>query len=95
MVERDGGLVKSPHKRLFCGECGSHLWAHHDAWPELLHPVASAIDTELPAPTEGVHMMVGSKACWVRIEGQPNSAQFDSYPDESLSQWHDKRQLGG
>lgn len=74
--------------RLFCGECGSHLWAQHEAWPDLVHPVASAIDTPLPVPPAYVHMMVGSKAPWVEIEGREGDACFDEYPGQSLAAWH-------
>lgn len=94
MVERDGKRVKSRHERHFCRECGSHLWAYHPSWPELLYPVAGAIDTELPPPPETVHMMVASKASWVPIEGKPTDQRFDGYPRESLANWHEERDLG-
>jgi len=93
MIERAGKTVRSGHHRHFCGQCGCHLWAHHERWPELLHPVAGAIDTPLPAPPEHVHMMVGSKAPWVAVEGQPGDARFDGYPEKSLADWHDERAL--
>jgi hypothetical protein len=93
MVERDGKLIESKHQRHFCAECGSHLWAFHPNWPELLHPVAGAIDSELPAPSEHVHMMVGSKASWVAIEGTATDAEFDRYPQQSMADWHDERGL--
>ena len=34
--------------RHFCRQCGSHLWLWDPRWPDLIHPLASAIDTELP-----------------------------------------------
>ena len=83
----------SGHQRHFCSECGTHLWAYHPAWPEHLHPVASAIDTPLPAPPENVHMMLGSKASWVRVEGKPGDPCFDEYPDQSLLEWHQQHGL--
>jgi len=88
MIDRNGKQVKSRHQRHFCGECGSHLWAWHEQWPEIVHPVASAIDTPLPTPTEHVHMMVGSKATWVAVEGKPGDRTFAEYPDASLADWH-------
>jgi len=93
MIERDGEMKRSRLERHFCAECGSHLWAFHPNWPELLHPIATAIDTPLPVPPEYVHLMVGSKANWVRIEGLPGDRQFDQYPEESLADWHKKRGL--
>jgi hypothetical protein len=40
--------------RNFCKTCGSALWLWDPRWPELIHPFASAIDTDLPAPP-GTH----------------------------------------
>lgn len=87
-LERDGKRVQSAHQRHFCGECGSHLWAHHPKWPELVHPVAGAIDSDLSTPPDYVHMMLGSKAGWVPVEGTPKDARFDAYPACSLEAWH-------
>lgn len=42
------------------------LWLWDSSWPELCHPFASAIDSELPAPTEMVCILAGSKPNWVR-----------------------------
>jgi len=87
--------VKSKHQRHFCKLCGSHLWAFNEQWPDLLHPVAGAIDTELDKPTEVVHMMVGkgSRASWVPVAETVESTRFDSYPKESLADWHRARGL--
>lgn len=93
MVDRGDGPVRSHHQRHFCARCGTHLWAFHPDWPEIVHPVASAIDSELPVPPENVHMMVGSKASWVAIEGRDGDVQFDGYPRESLADWHERRGL--
>ncbi|MDD9934811.1 MAG: GFA family protein [Myxococcales bacterium] len=92
-VERDGRAVRSKHGRHFCRECGAHLWAAHADWPELVHPVAGAIDSELPRPPEHRHMMVGSKASWVTVEGTGQDSAFDAYPDCSLAEWHAARGL--
>src|SRR3546814_12401382 len=40
----------SSGERRFCRECGSALWLYDPSWPELVHPFASAIDSELPPP---------------------------------------------
>lgn len=92
-IERNGRAEQSEHERHFCERCGSHLWAFHPGWPELLHPVATAIDTPLPLPPENVHMMIGSKANWVAVEGTPQDARFEDYPEKSLADWHDERGL--
>ncbi|HEX3346489.1 MAG TPA: GFA family protein, partial [Acetobacteraceae bacterium] len=38
----------SSAERAFCRVCGSALWLFSPEWPELIHPFASAIDTDLP-----------------------------------------------
>ena len=88
----DDGTV-STGQRHFCARCGSALWLWDPTWPDLVHPHASAIDTALPAPPEHVHMMLGSKAAWVEVEGRRGDARFDAYPDCSLAQWHAQRGL--
>lgn len=85
----DGAEVHSSHERHFCSLCGSHLWAFNARWPELLHPVASCVDSPLPGPVAHVHMMLGSKANWVEVQGGPEDAHFDEYPDRSIAQWHE------
>ena len=79
---------KSPARRHFCKLCGSALWLWDPRWPELVHPHASAIDSELPIPPERTHLMLGSKASWVELQAGPNDKVFDGYPDESIAAWH-------
>ncbi|EHR70707.1 hypothetical protein BurJ1DRAFT_1852 [Burkholderiales bacterium JOSHI_001] len=86
--EGGSGTHLSSARRYFCAHCGSALWVWDPTWPELVHPHAGAIDTSLPVPPESVHCLVGSKAPWVRIEGNPNDQQFEHYPSMSLAQWH-------
>jgi hypothetical protein len=81
---------QSPGQRHFCGECGSPLWMWDPRWPELVHPLASAIDTPLPKPPERTHILIASKANWVSVHADPQDKQFDEYPDESLAQWHER-----
>ncbi|MCR9221137.1 MAG: GFA family protein [Alphaproteobacteria bacterium] len=84
-----GAVVgESPMARKFCSRCGSPLWGWDPRWPELVHPHASAIDTDLPVPPEYVHLMLGSKANWVEPAVGPRDRCFDAYPDESLAEWH-------
>ncbi|MEM9071668.1 MAG: GFA family protein [Myxococcota bacterium] len=85
-VKEDG--TRSEHRRYFCGECGSHLYAQHSRWPDLVHPVASAIDTPLPAPPRRVHMMLGSRASWVPVDAGPDDERYDEYPRNALATWH-------
>jgi len=87
----DSGETKpSPAKRHFCRRCGSALWVWDSRWPELVHPFASAIDTELPVPPERTHLMLGSKASWVQPCVGPKDKRFDVYPDESIADWHQR-----
>lgn len=80
----------SPGQRHFCGECGSPLWMWDPRWPELVHPLASAIDTELPTPPERTHLLVGSKAAWVVPQPGEFDQVFEQFPRESIAQWHER-----
>jgi hypothetical protein len=80
----------SSGERRFCTRCGSALWVYDAAWPELLHPHASAIDTPLPVPGEHTHLLLDSKANWVEVEAGPGDKTFDGYPDESIAEWHER-----
>ena len=84
---------ESPAERHFCTRCASALWLYDPRWPELLHPFASAIDTELPRPPEKTHLMLGSKASWVEPQLGERDQQFDEYPDESIAAWHERLNL--
>lgn len=88
-----GALKQSPGRRHFCKHCGSALWMWDPRWPELVHPLASAIDTDLPVPSERTHMMLGSKANWVQVHRGPRDQCFDAYPQESLADWHRRQGL--
>ncbi len=79
---------ESPAKRRFCARCGSALWVWDPRWPELVHPFASAIDTALPEPPESLHMMLASKAEWVRLDARDGEQQFATYPSQSLEELH-------
>lgn len=83
----------SPAQRNFCRLCGSALWVWDPRWPELVHPFASAIDTDLPTPPERTHLMLDSKARWVGLHADSDDKQFPSYPDESIAQWHERLNL--
>jgi len=81
---------ESPAARHFCSRCGAALWVWDPRWPELVHPFASAIDSELPAAPERTHLMLGSKASWVPVERGPRDQAFEEYPEESIAAWHQR-----
>lgn len=85
---------RSDARRHFCKKCGSHLWLWDPSWPELVHPLAAAIDTKLPKAPERVHLMLGSKASWVPVMTvSRKDKRFKEYPAESIEGWHKKRGL--
>lgn len=89
-IKRDGKKEEvCSSERSFCKKCSTMLWLWDKQWPELLHPFASAIDSDLPAPDEMVCIMEASKPEWVRWpEGKKNV--FEGYPDMSIADWHKK-----
>jgi hypothetical protein len=80
----------SSAERHFCQHCGSALWLFSPEWPELVHPFASAIDSDLPTPPEHTHLLLDSKASWVEVQGGPQDQRFEHYPKESIAQWHER-----
>ena len=86
---------ESPAERRFCSRCGAALWVWDPRWPELIHPFAGAIDTALPVPPEQVHIMLGSKPAWVRLDAAQGEACFEAYPEESLEAWHRRHGILG
>ena len=85
---------RSRAERRFCKHCASALWLWDPQWPELIHPFASAIDTELGQPPERNHIMLGYKPAWVAVppEGDKDH-HFPEYPDEALIDWHRRHGL--
>ena len=88
--EASGRKTRSPAERHFCSHCGSALWVWDPRWPELIHPFASAIDTDLPVPPERTHLMLGSKASWVPVHKGRRDQEFDQYPVEAIAAWHQR-----
>lgn len=86
----DAAPRTSEARRHFCGHCGSPLYIWDPRWPELVHPQASAIDTELPEPPERTHLMLDFKAKWVPAHIGPHDKQHPRYPDESIAAWHER-----
>lgn len=91
--ENDTEPRPSGHARHFCGDCGSHLWARHDRWPDLIHPVASSVDTPLPPAPKHSHIFLRSKPAWVSVEAGPADELFEQYPLETLEDWHRRHGL--
>ncbi|WP_191061509.1 GFA family protein [Geminicoccus harenae] len=88
IVQDDGTCELSTAERNFCAGCGTALWLFSPEWPELVHPFAAAIDSELPRPKALVHMMLRFKPDWVVPEIGKADQQFELYPELSLADWH-------
>jgi len=87
----------SNHKRHFCSECASYLWAYDDRYPQWVYPFASSIDTPLPKPDEYSHIMTDFKLNHVLIPSGKNIRSYPRYPegDGSIEDWHKKHGLYG
>jgi hypothetical protein len=83
----------STGRRHFCAKCASALWLWDPEWPEWVYPFASAIDTPLPKPKQGVEMMLNYAAPWADIPKGPGHRHFGEFPKESIAGWHEKRGL--
>lgn len=93
MPQPGGGLAPSDGQRNFCSRCGTALWLFDERWPDLIHPLASCIDTPLPPAETRVHIMLADKPDWVVADVRPGDATFDGYPEESIEDWHKSRGL--
>jgi len=92
-IERDEACEVSSGERNFCKKCATALWLYDPTWPELVHPFASAIDTDLPEPPEKVHLMLRYKPSWVVPDVGKKDRTFEEYPEESIADWHKARGL--
>ena len=93
LADGHGTPFTSPAERSFCSRCAAALWLWDPRWPELIHPFASAIDTALPVPPEGTHILLEAKAPWVVPQLGAADGCFDDYPAESIEDWHRARGL--
>ena len=84
---------KGSADRHYCKHCGTPLWVRDEQWSELVHPFASAIDTELPKAPSSAHLLLRDKASWVEPQIDPNDDCFDGYPALSIEDWHKKHGL--
>ena len=88
IVQDDGSCELSDGERNFCSRCGTALWLYSPSWPELVHPFASAVDTDLPVPPVRTHLMLKFKPAWVIPRIDPGDLAFDLYPKQSIEDWH-------
>ncbi len=80
--------ITSSGERNFCTRCGAALWLFDPNWPDLIHPFASAIDSDLPAPPSRVHLMLKYKAQWVAPDIREGDESYQLYPRFSIAEWH-------
>lgn len=94
-VIREAGrrTKRSKAERRFCLKCGSALWLWDARWPELIHPHASAIDTELPKPPSVVEAALDFAASWVDVPKGRGHLACGRWPEESLEDWHRRKGL--
>lgn len=68
------------------------LWVWDKQWPELIHPFASCIDSELPPPEEMICVRGDSKPDWVRWpEGKKKT--YQAFGGDSIESWHKKHKV--
>jgi hypothetical protein len=89
----DGTCERSSAQRNFCSRCATALWLFSPEWPDLIHPFASAIDSDLPQPPSSVHLMLRYKPSWVQPDIREGDATFELYPEKSIEEWHRSRGL--
>lgn len=92
-ISEDGHTHLGPCQRHFCTLCGTMLWVYDDSWPDLVHPFASAIDSDLPEPPERVHMMLDYKPAWTPVAAGPEDRLYGRYSEQSIEDWHLTRGL--
>lgn len=83
----------SPAERHACERCATPLWLFDPRWPELVHPLACAIDTPLPAAPSRTHIMLRFRPAWVAVPVSPGDEAFDELPAQSIEEWHRARGL--
>ncbi len=88
LEDEHGECRVSTIERHYCVACATHLWVFSSEYPEVFHPFASAIDSELPTEPSRVHLMLSSKASWVEPRIDADDRCFDEFPDVALDLWH-------
>lgn len=92
-ITRGGQCERSSGERHACQHCATALWLYDPRWPDLLHPFASAIDTDLPRPPASVHIMLSDRPDWATVPDVSQDLYFESYPEQSLEDWHKEKGL--
>ena len=92
-IQRGRRSELSTGQRHFCVRCASALWLFDPQWPDLVHPFASAIETDLPEPPSKVHLMLKYKANWVKPQFGRGDQRYAEYPELSIEEWHRRRGL--
>ena len=87
------GAAKARRSGISAGIAARRSGSPIEQWPELIHPFASAIDTELPAPPASVHLLLRDKAGWVVPQVGPDDECYEGYPALSIEDWHKRRNL--
>ena len=93
ICDDDGNCTVSTGERNYCRKCATALWLFDPEWPDLMHPFASAVDTELPVPPSRVHLMLRYRPGWVVPSIGPDDLCFEEYPEQSIEDWHRSRGL--
>lgn len=63
------------------------LWLYDPTFPDLVHPFASSVDTELPEAPNMVCIFESEKPAWAKWpKGQ--KTVYKEYLDQSLEDWH-------
>ncbi|MDZ4876948.1 MAG: hypothetical protein CLLPBCKN_006383 [Chroococcidiopsis cubana SAG 39.79] len=63
------------------------------SYPELMHPKARAINTDLPKPPKRTHFMIDFAVSWAEIPEVAGDRYHQRYPDESIATWHERLKL--
>ena len=91
LTDADGGTRVSEGRRHFCRLCGSALWLWDPSWPDLVHPFASAIDSDSAGAAGAYASDARFKGRLVEPHIQAGDRCFAEYPDESsrsgMSDW--------
>jgi hypothetical protein len=72
---------KGSADRHYCKRCGTPLWVRDEQWPELVHPFASAIDTELPKSPSSVLCCCATKRAGSSRRSAPMTTASTAIPN--------------
>jgi hypothetical protein len=81
---------KGSADRHYCKHCGTPMWVSDEQWPELVHPFASAIDTELPNRLPACICCCATKRAGSNRRSAPMTTALTAIPELSIEDWHKK-----